>query len=468
MKSGVDGSYNTNATWLDFIGPLLDHNAEVRLVEQLVDDIYQRLGKDFVSNVRQVHSGDSPATQNSATSSTNTPSASSQSTRLTAKRRRKDDSEPGDRSDDDEPYKDDKAKRRKKNADQLSRYLICTEFAASQDPAGPKCFFGAWPSVDRLKQDHLVKVHKIDSALLKVDKGGTESEKWWRLFDKLHPGFREENPNTFIPGPLWEDRIAHNAYNKILSEAMKEAERIRQRGAQALASQLQDLLDRQLSVERQELRQMVSDLISSKNRNMNTIDPLTSEPEIERQPQSVQYDTHNGMMTPLQQQSDAGASTHPPTPSQFTAPFSFPPPVPPFSSNGPSLDNYRPSLNDHTSSRYPTEDSFSTGTHPTSINPSPTPTPLQTLVSQMNLPPLTAPAISTQAPSETMYESSHLTGLSSNLPHDNANMPFGKACRCRSHSKECTRSSMDQGTEWCVGCSGWFVWSKMAEPFFWH
>ena len=52
--NGVHGSHDAHGNWLDFIDPLLyqdsdpflDEDAEVKLFEQLVDDIYKRLEKD--------------------------------------------------------------------------------------------------------------------------------------------------------------------------------------------------------------------------------------------------------------------------------------------------------------------------------------------------------------------------------------------------------------------------------------
>lgn len=52
----------------------------------------------------------------------------------------------------------------------------------------------------QMKQNYLIKIHKFDSTFLKIDIGGSKSDKWWRLFHNLHPGFREAYPNTFIPG----------------------------------------------------------------------------------------------------------------------------------------------------------------------------------------------------------------------------------------------------------------------------
>ena len=103
--NGVHGSHDAHGNWLDFIGPLLYQDAEVKLFEQLVDDIYKRLDKDLISHVRQTTSGASSSTQNSASGSTNTSPASSQPVRVTAKRCHRDDSEPGDKSNDDGPTK---------------------------------------------------------------------------------------------------------------------------------------------------------------------------------------------------------------------------------------------------------------------------------------------------------------------------------------------------------------------------
>lgn len=471
LMTGLQGSHSANNGWLYFLGPSPNHDAEARLVEQLVYDIFKRLDRTSCGSMKRIPGGASTSANTSA-SGTTAPPTCSQSTRTTGKRRDRDDSTPDDRLNDDEPDKNDRAKRIKKNADQYSQYFICTEFAAGQDPACPNCFFGAWPSVERLKWDHLIKVHKFDTTLMKTDKGGTESEKWWRLFDKLHPGFRETNPNTFIPGPLWEDRVAQNAYNKVLSEAMKAAERIRQKGTQALISQFEDLLNRQQSLERQELRQMVSNLMYSNIRNMTVVDPSTPAPEMERQPDTAQNTAHNGercnsdgMTTPLLRQSHVDP-THLSISERLSVPSSFNRPSPLFSLNQPSLDSYLLALQNHNvaSSSDLIEDSFDTCTYPAYIDP---------ITSSLDVPGVQThssnTALSTAASSETMSGNDHFTGRTSPCSNDHGHQQlFGKVCRCRFHSLECSESCAKSKSEWCVGCSGWFSWSTMAEPFFQH
>ena len=470
LVAGLQGSDKTNGDWLYFLGPSPDHDVEAKLVEQLVDDIYKHLNEILVGSVKRIPTGVSTSTDTSISGTTELPTCS-QPDRVAGKRPNRDESEPDDKPNDDDPDKNERPKRIKKNADQYSHYFICTEFAAGQDPACPNCFFGAWPSVDRLKRDHLVKVHKFDSIFMKVDKkGGTESEKWWRLFDKLHPGFRERNPDTFIPGPLWEDRVAHNAYNKVLSVAMKEAECIRQRGTQALISQFQDLLNRQQNLERQELRHVVSSLLYSNILNMTVIDSRTPAPAIERQPATVQTVVHNGercngieMITHLLEQPDVD-STHSSMPEKLSVPFSFNTASAISSSNGPPLDNYLPTLQNHnvTSSRQLIEDSLGTGTYPSSASP---------VTSTLALPgfQISPPniAMSTTASSETMSGTDHFHESTSSSSNDHgAQQPFGKVCRCRFHSLECADSCAEPRNEWCLCCSGWFPWSAMADPFF--
>ncbi len=155
--------------------------------------------------------------------------------------------------------------------------------------------FGAWCSVDRLKQDHLIKVHNFETSQMQIDRGGTESEKWWRLFDKLNPGFRDANPDKFIPGPFYQDRVAHNTYNKIFSEAMKRTERIQQRRAQSLASDIQSLLNRHQHGERQEIRQVVLDVLHS--RESNTISSEQSSISERTRSESNSFHNESGTMS---------------------------------------------------------------------------------------------------------------------------------------------------------------------------
>jgi len=117
-------------------------------------------------------------------------------------------------------------KRAKPTAEMYAQYLVCTEHAAGQEAENPSCVFSAWPTVDRLKQvsglrvfkaqvfpylltlltltclkDHLSKVHRIPIASMKIERGGTEAEKWWKLFHKLHPNFVDLHSDYLVPGP---------------------------------------------------------------------------------------------------------------------------------------------------------------------------------------------------------------------------------------------------------------------------
>jgi len=134
--------------------------------------------------------------------------------------------------------------------------------------------------------------------LYPFDKDGTEAEKWWRLFDKLNPGIREANPEAFIPGPFWENRVAHNTYNKIFSEAMKRAEEIRERRTQSLASDIQALLNRQTDVERQEIRQVVIDILHPGTGNTNSSESPSSVETMEPESDSFHYSGGRKVHTP--------------------------------------------------------------------------------------------------------------------------------------------------------------------------
>jgi hypothetical protein len=452
------GSGEAGGRWPELSGPLLEPDTGDALVQVLVEDIYKRFKNTKNSGGVRIRAGD-PSTKAPGTSSSNAPAASLHFGKPATRRRQRNDGEAGDRSNGDEPNRGDKAKRQKKKADEYSRYVICTEFAASRDPASPNCFFGAWPSVDRLKQDHLVKVHKFDSTMMKVGKGGTESEKWWRLFDQLHPGFRESHPDTFIPGPLWEDRIARNAYNKILSRAMQEAEAIRRRNHQVLASQIHDLLNQQQDTERQEMRQMISSLISSSTRTVSTLSPLTPEPDTERQPQGMLSQTHHDVGIIAQQDNSSSILTSEinqvssnTTSNTYIA----------LSPSRESSSNSHLTTLAESSSYSRAEGDFAADMYQVPTNSTSALLTSSQLPFQTNFPTFTAPSA---ASSETLNWQSYITEPSlSDLQQE----PFGKVCRCRSHSSECTNSSTVERNEWCVGCSGWFPWSAMAEPFFLH
>jgi hypothetical protein len=213
--------------WMFSLGATF--NQEARVVEQLIHDVFLHLARVSSGSTKRTPVGSS--TSNALSETATTPHHGFyRASKMTGKRRDIHEEEPGgDGLDGDNPNQNDRTKRIKKTTNEYNRYVICPQFAAGQEPARSNCFFGEWCSVDRLKRDHLISVHNFDTSQMKVDRGGTESEKWWRLFDKLNPGFREANPEVFIPGPFWEDRVAHNTYNKIFSEAMKKAERIQQR-----------------------------------------------------------------------------------------------------------------------------------------------------------------------------------------------------------------------------------------------
>jgi hypothetical protein len=291
-------SLRGNADWMFPLDTIL--NQEDRVVERLVHDVFSHLGRAATGSVRQTPAG---------SSTSNTPSRpptrphqkSSDASNITRKRRDRQEAEPGDDGlDGDEPNRNDRTKRIKKTTDEYNRYVICTQFAAGKEPARPNCFFGAWCSVDRLKQDHLINIHNFNTSQLKIDRGGTEAEKWWRLFDKLNPGIREANPKAFIPGPFWEDRVAHNTYNKIFSEAMKRAEEIRERRTQSLASDIQALLNRQRDIERQEIRQVVIDILHPGTGNTNSSESPSSVETMEPESDNFHYSGGRKSTPPVQ------------------------------------------------------------------------------------------------------------------------------------------------------------------------
>ena len=439
--------------WLFSLSTAFDH--EDRLVEQLVHDISLQLHRTATGSVKRVPAGSS--TSNEPSESTTTPHKKSyESSKATGKRRDRHDVEQGgDGLDGGDPNQNDGTKRAKRTRENYKRYVICTQFAAGQEPARPNCFFGAWRSVDRLKQDHLVKVHKFENSQMQIDRGGTESEKWWRLFDKLNPGLQEANPEKFIPGPFWEDRVAHNTYNKIFSEAMKRAERIQQRRAQDLASDIQNLLDRHRNGEMQELRQVVLDVLHSRTPDTSSSESLSTTETMTHE--NGNSHTENGRISAsqLQQSSIEPLSSLTSLNNHLSATSETCGPGHASSSNEPLLHRH---LWDSSNLPPPSiwhlaQDSFEIDTQPTHNIVTPELSDMLGGQSGTNM------AMTTTSSSETMSGTVSRENNESGL-----SQPFGKVCRCRFHSAECDQGVRD-ANEWCACCSGWFPWSAFAEPF---
>ena len=424
---------------------------EERVVEQLAHDICLHLGTS------RVFEKTTPA--GNRNSSTRTTSSSAQDYRTSeaskiAERRkgRSDEAVDDDDLDSNDPSQNDRTERPKKTTDHYNRYVICPQFAAGQEPARQNCFFGAWCSVDRLKQDHLIYAHNFSTSQLKIDRGGTEAEKWWKLFDKLNPDFRKTNPEVFVPGPSWGDRVAHNTYNKVFSEAMKRAERIREMRTQNLASDIQNLLHRQRDAERQEIGQAVLDILHSGTRTASLSDwpdttaarsepgsfhhaggPTSTSESRQGNLESMSPSALNNMHLPL------ASETNTPGPSHFFG--------------GPSLhgilsDSHEPP----TSSQWElSQDELCMGTQLTDENVIP------------QLPGTLGAQFEVELATTTTSSSETMSGTLSNANGLDIEQPFGKLCRCRFHSAECDLG-VGAGNEWCACCSGWFPWSAFAEP----
>jgi hypothetical protein len=426
-----------------------------RIIEQLVHDIFLHLHRTATGSVKRVPPGNSASNVPSG-STTTTHRKPYESSKVTGKRRDRHGAEQsGDESDSDDPNQNDRTKRVKKTTGEYNRYVICTQFAAGQEPARPNCFFGAWCSVDRLKQDHLIKVHKFEISQMQTNRGGTEPEKWWRLFDKLNPGFREANPGKFIPGPFYEDRVAHNMYNKIFSEAMKRAERIQQRRAQDVASDIQSLLNRHRDGEMQELRQIVLDVLHSRAPDTSSSEPSSTTDTTTLETDDFHTESDRISTSQLQQSATKPASSlmcltsHLPGTSETGGPGHA------SSSNEPLLHGHLcNSSNPPPSSIWNlAQDSFGMVIQPT--HNIVTPELSDMLGGQSG----TDTAMATTSSSETMSG----TFSAKNNEFD-ISQPFGEVCRCRFHSAECDHDVRD-GNEWCACCSGWFPWSAFAEPF---
>jgi hypothetical protein len=446
-------SLRGNADWMFPLDTIL--NQEERVVERLVHDVFLHLGRSTAGSVIRTPAGSS--TSNAPSRPPTRPhQKASDASNITRKRRDRQEAEPGDDGlDGDEPNQNDRTKRIKKTTDEYNRYVICTQFAAGQEPTRPNCFFGAWCSVDRLKQDHLINVHNFNTSQLKIDRGGTEAEKWWRLFDKLNSGIREANPEAFIPGPFWENRVAHNTYNKIFSEAMKRAEEIRERRTQSLASDIQALLNRQRDVERQEIRQVVIDILHPGTGNTNSSESPSSVETMEPESDSFHYSGGRRSTPPVQQ-----PDTQPMTSSTLSnrhLPVVLHPngPDPTSSSILLSLHGTLPDvLETHASSSWgmSQDDDLGMGTQPTYNSLTPQASNMLGVQFGADL------AMTTASSSETM------SGTFSAASDYEVEQPFGKVCRCRFHSIECDRGVRD-GNEWCACCSGWFPWSAFADGF---
>ena len=437
--------------WLRSLGSTFDQE---RLVEQLVQDIFLHLHRAAAGSVKRT-AAESSASDVPSRSTTAPRQKSYESSKTTGKRRDRHDAEQGeDGVDGDDPNQNDRTKRVKKTTDEYNRYVICTQFAAGQEPARPNCFFGAWCSVDRLKQDHLGKVHKFEISQMQIDRGGTEPEKWWRLFDKLNPGFREANPGKFIPGPFYEDRVAHNTYNKIFSEAMKRAEGIQQRRAQNLALNIQDLLNRHQDGETQEIRQVVLDVLHSQNPDTSSGESLSVTETMESETGNF-HNASGRISTSLLQP----VSTEPT--SSSTSSNSRLPVVSQIDAPGHANSSIEPSLHGNLwdGSNPPAASLWQLTHNDLGMDAQHTHNSITPESSEMLRGYRADTVMATMSSSET---------ASGNFPAANNNLdlqqPFGKVCRCRFHNAECDHSVRD-GNEWCTCCSGWFPWSAFAEPF---
>jgi Velvet factor/Fungal Zn(2)-Cys(6) binuclear cluster domain len=427
----------------DWIFPLdTTLGQEERLVDQLVCDILLQLGRAAAGSARTTHSGCSHSKANSGPRPT-PQKKSSEVSNVTRKRKDRQETEPSDDElDGDEPNRNGRTKRMKKTTDEFNRYVIC-----------PNCFFGAWSSVDRLKQDHLINVHNFNTSQLKIDRGGTEAEKWWRLFDKLNPGFRVANPDAFIPGPFWENRVAHNTYNKIFSEAMTRAEQIRERRTQSLASAIQDLLNRERDVERQEVRQVVLDILHSGTRNATSSESPVSAETMEPESDNLLYSGDRTSTVVMQE--SATQITNSSTLSNRPLPAESP-------VNDLAISS-RESLPQEIISDVPNPATSGTSWE---LTPNDLDMDIQSVHSIL-MPQIPGTlgvrfgadlAVTVTSSSETMSRTcSAANGL-------DIEQPFGKVCRCRFHSGECDRGVRD-GHEWCACCSGWFPWSAFADGF---
>jgi hypothetical protein len=296
-----------------------------------------------------------------------------------------------------------------------------------------------------------------------VGKGGTESEKWWRLFNKLHPGFREANPEVFIPGPFWEDRVANNTYNKVFSEAMKRAELIRQRRTQSLASEIQDLLNRQRDIERQEIHQVVVDILHSRTQDSISNESLSTVDRMELESDSLPLAASNsflfaaGMPTPdFETPNSSSASSSPPVDDSLPL-SSEPGPGYRSSSCEPPLDaNFSGFLSQTIPPSWQlAQDNLGMRMHRVYASP---------IAQASDMPEIhycASTALTTTSSSETM------SGMLSAANEFDIEQPCGKVCRCRFHSAECGKGAGD-GNEWCTSFSGWFPWSAFQEPLFLH
>ncbi|KAN0094081.1 Velvet factor domain containing protein [Hyaloscypha variabilis] len=457
LKEGTPGSMRKERLILpsDTI-----YGHEEMIIEQIVHDICLHLGRAAGSLKTSPGGNSTPNERPTSSLTTNHKSSGTSKNKGKGKRTiRSDAQSDDDGGDDDEPNQNDRTKRIKKTTNEYNRYVICPQFAAGKEPSRPNCFFGAWCSVDRLKQDHLINVHNFNTSQLKIDRGGTESEKWWRLFDKLNPGFRRDNPEAFIPGPFWEDRVAHNTYNKIFSEAMKRAERIREMRTQNLASDIQNLLNRQRDVERQEIRQVVLDVLHSRSHNATS--DSDESPDITQRMESESGISHRragSLSTPEFQQPNTDSVSLSPLddrPLQNASENNL------LSLPSSSTGSSRPSLHGIPSDVHepvmsslwelPQEQS-SMGTQSSYDDLSP------------QLPDILGGQFGVDLTMTTTSSSDTTLGTSSNTNDLVIKQPVGKVCRCRLHRAECDLGA-GKGNEWCACCTGWFPWSAFAELF---
>lgn len=450
----MSGSPDLRESWCWLWSTDESSEQEDRIVEKLVHDISVQLVRAPAGHVKTTPAG---------SSSSNGPSGSAsrinikscETSKSTGKRRARSEAERDDDSlDEDDPNQNDGAKRGKRSADDLNRYVICTQYAAGQESARnpTKCFFGAWCSVDRLKQDHLIKVHNFETSQMQIERGGTESEKWWRLFDKLNPGFRDANPEKFIPGPFFEDRVAHNTYNKIFSEVMKRTELIQQRRAQSLASDIQNLLNRHQRGERQEIRQVVLDVLHSRESDTISSEQLSISERMRSESNSF-HNESDTMSTSILQQPGSLTPSNVTNTSILSGPH-FNDPGNANSFNVPSLPERPSDVPDPNASSSWQRPQMNTSIVANSSNSSCAPDTSDMLGVQYGA----DQALNTMASSPTTL------GTLSAVNNSGFGLSSGKVCRCRLHNAECDQM-VGSGYEFCTCCSGWFSWSAFAEPF---
>ncbi|KAL9105356.1 MAG: hypothetical protein Q9227_009444 [Pyrenula ochraceoflavens] len=99
----------------------------------------------------------------------------------------------------------------------------------SPEAISRSCLKVATPKVDDLKQYHLKIHHGLNIAQMRIARGGTEEEKWLKLFQKLFPCWQSEHVGMDPPSPFADAnyRLLH-AYSVATREEAGESERVLQ------------------------------------------------------------------------------------------------------------------------------------------------------------------------------------------------------------------------------------------------